>query len=314
MATGDRRGMDISLFALLAVAYAAVAVGTCSTRTGLHRRFRRAPLVQATALGAAAWLVPANVVAALVLPGGDPAGPLALALAAVSLVGLVAILTLAARLRIATGSAAAPRRILAIGAHPDDIELSCAGTLAKLVDSGHEVHVLVLCRGAEGGHARTRTVEAERGGGLLGVTSVTVLDFPDTRLDEHRRDLLAAIEARLHRVNPDIVFTHSAHDRHQDHQAVHEATLRAARQHQAVLCYESPSATTSFTPSVFVDIEDYVGVKVAAVAAHRDQRGKPYMSGERVRGLAVFRGSQAKTRYAEGFEPVRLLGSSLGQL
>lgn len=72
---------------------------------------------------------------------------------------------------------------------------------------------------------------------------------------------------------------------------------------------ESPSATPEFAPSVFVDIEDYVEVKVAAVAAHRDQRGKPYMTPERVRGLAVYRGSQAKVRTAEAFEPVRLLSA-----
>ncbi|MGZ4636740.1 MAG: PIG-L deacetylase family protein [Oryzihumus sp.] len=207
-----------------------------------------------------------------------------------------------------------PRRVLAIGAHPDDLELACGGTLAKLSDSGHEVHALVLSHGERGGEGAARPREARAGGVLLGLTSVQVHDFLDTRLGEDPVGLVQAIEAMIRRVNPDIVLTHSGHDQHQDHQAVHEATLRAARQSTSILCYESPSATPDFRPSVFVDIDEYVEVKVAAVAAHRDQGRKPYMTPERVRGIATFRGSQAKVASAEGYEPVRLLGSALGEL
>ena len=65
---------------------------------------------------------------------------------------------------------------------------------------------------------------------------------------------------------------------------------------------------------MFVDIEQYVDVKVAAVQLHRGQLGKPYMSATRVRGVAAFRGQQARLIHAEAFEPVRLLHSGIGVL
>ncbi|MFI5957895.1 PIG-L deacetylase family protein [Cryptosporangium sp. NPDC051539] len=207
-----------------------------------------------------------------------------------------------------------PRRIVAIGAHPDDLELACGGTIAKLHDSGHEVHALVMSGGEVGGDASRRPGEAVSGGKLLGTTSVTVHDFPDTRLRDVELEMTQVIEAAIRRYNADIVLTHSGNDQHQDHHAVHLATLRAGRQHPAILCYESPSVTSDFSPQVFVDIGDYVDVKVSAVSAHRDQAGKPYMTGDRIRGIASFRGSQAKIAHAEGFEPVRLLCSSVGDL
>ena len=208
---------------------------------------------------------------------------------------------------------AQPRRVLAIGAHPDDLELACGATLAKLADAGHEVRAMVMSNGSKGGDSSVRVTEASSGSEFMGVSKVQVHDFRDTNLSQHGQEMVQAIEAFIDEFQPDVVMTHSGHDYHQDHQAVHSATMRAARRHSSILCFESPSATRQFNPSVFVDIAGYVDVKIHAVSMHRDQRGKPYMSAERVRSLAAFRGSQVKTSYAEGFEPVRLLGSAVGE-
>jgi LmbE family N-acetylglucosaminyl deacetylase len=206
------------------------------------------------------------------------------------------------------------RRILAVGAHPDDLEIACGGTLAKLRDAGHEIHGLVLTNGERGGDALIRKEEAERGARFLGFNSLTITNFQDGCLGTQAVEVVNAIEAQVKNIQPDLIFTHSAHDQHQDHQAVHEATLRAARFHSTILCYESPSVTSAFVPSFFVDIGDYVDVKIESVREHANQQRKPYMSAERVRGNAVFRGGQAKTRYAEGFEIVRVLSSALGDI
>ncbi|GIF74977.1 hypothetical protein Asi02nite_44950 [Asanoa siamensis] len=133
-----------------------------------------------------------------------------------------------------------------------------------------------------------------------------MLDHPDTRLATAENEMAEAIDRALRRHRPDIVFTHSAHDHHQDHRAVHAATLRAARHHPAVLCYESPSVTPAFRPTVFVDIGAQLDAKVGSVAVHRDQRTKPYLDERRVRAVAAFRGGQARVDHAEGFEAVRV--------
>ena len=163
-----------------------------------------------------------------------------------------------------------------------------------------------MSAGEVGGDSSIRPSEAQAAGRYLGLVATEVLDFPDTRLESVSNAMVAAIERNLKDFSPDVIFTHSAHDQHQDHHAVHAATLRAARRHPAILCYESPSVTNEFVPSVFVDIEPYVDTKVAAIGRHADQRDKPYMGSERVAGMAAFRGQQAKIASAEAFEPVRV--------
>src|SRR5258707_15572332 len=114
------------------------------------------------------------------------------------------------------------------------------------------------------------------------------MSFKDTCLKEQTVELVQTIEEIVKMLNPDIIFTHSANDQHQDHQAVHQATLRPARNHSTILCYETPSTTKSFQPALFVDINNYVDIKTESIKEHRDQRTKPYMTPERLRGTATF--------------------------
>ncbi|MDO5696436.1 MAG: PIG-L deacetylase family protein [Dermatophilus congolensis] len=230
------------------------------------------------------------------------------------LVGLLLILVLLHQFKLVTISTASPRKILAVGAHPDDLELACGATLARLIDEGHEVHTLIMSRGEVGGDPAIRASEARLGASMLGAASVVVHDFPDTNLDLASREMTKAIEASIVRVGPSVIFTHSSHDQHQDHHAVHLATLRAGRSHHSILCFESPSVTKDFAPTVFFDVEDYMDVKVEAVALHRDQisGGKRYMTRDVLAGTAAFRGHQVKCRRAEAFEAVRLMPDTAG--
>lgn len=205
-----------------------------------------------------------------------------------------------------------PRRVLVAGAHPDDVELACGGTIAKQVDIGHEVRGLVMSHGPSGGDEAQRVREAREGGQFLGLSRIDVRNFPDCAFTTSSREMIAAVEDAVREVQPDVILTHSAHEQHQDHHAVHHAVLRAARFHSSILCFESPSVTRAFNPSFFVDIVEYVSVKVEAVRVNRDQVDKPYMKAERIRGMSAFRGQQAKILHAEAFEPVRIVGSALG--
>ena len=201
-----------------------------------------------------------------------------------------------------------PARILAIGAHPDDIEIAAGGTLAKMRDAGYHITALVLTQGESGGNGVIRQDEARSGAEFLGVNDIEVLDCTDTRLMTDAVDVTNAIEATIERTNPNIIFTHSNHDIHQDHQLVFESTLRAARNTRTtILCYESPSVTQDFHPTYFVDVGKYVDVKIQAIREHRDQRKKTYVKPDLIRSKLSFRGGQAKVEYAEGFEVVRMV-------
>jgi LmbE family N-acetylglucosaminyl deacetylase len=290
--------MSVPSYVLLTVAFAVVIVAA-QYRLRSTSRPLLIQVCAGTGLGANIWCL---------MSGQEEHGTglTVITASAIMLGGLAGVLITA---RPAREPGRASRRVLVVGAHPDDLEIACGATVAKLSDAGHEVHALVLTKGAGGGEPLRREKEAVKGGKMLGVSQVVVLDLPDRRLAHCEREVVDAIEKVMRRFNPDIVLTHSGNDQHADHRAVHVATLQAARSHQAVLCYESPSVTASFDPRVFVDVEDYLDLKIAAMAAHADQGAKPYMSAERVRGNALFRGSQAKMYLAEGFEPVRVPGS-----
>ncbi len=199
-----------------------------------------------------------------------------------------------------------PHRFLVIGAHPDDLEIACGGTLAKLADAGHEIHGLIMTNGARGGDAVRRLREAESGSKFLGMKSITFADLPDGELSSYNAGMIQEIERLIGVHNPGVLFTHSANDYHQDHNAVHLAVMRAARAHSSILCFESPSVTADFKPTIFVDVEDYRGVKMVAIGEHRDQRGKSYLGSTVIQGTGAFRGRQGRMTYAEGFEAVRL--------
>jgi LmbE family N-acetylglucosaminyl deacetylase len=201
-------------------------------------------------------------------------------------------------------------RVLVVGAHPDDIEIACGGTLAKLHDEGHTIWGLVVTRGEMGGDPESRQREAIMGAKFLGLDEMRILDYPDTRLSGFTLEIAKEIESVIQELHPDVIFTHSGHDLHQDHQSVHDATLRASRNLNTILCYESPSTTQAFQPNFFIDIQGYEDIKIDGIREHRGQRTRSYTQSDRVDGIALFRGSQAKLKRAEGFEAIRMTWES----
>ncbi|HKS51881.1 MAG TPA: PIG-L deacetylase family protein [Pseudonocardiaceae bacterium] len=304
--------MTVSLFAIFAVVFALVALVIMLDLLRITRRLRHAGATRAVVVATAVIVAIIDMYRAA-LPDAV-AGPFQIATLTLNMVALAGIPLLLDAQRITPRTTRLPRRILAIGAHPDDLEIACGGTLAKFVDSGHEVHGLVMSGGGRGGDGCARPGEALAAAQFMRLTSLSVLGLPDTELPAHQRTMIEAIETTLSRLNADIVLTHSINDVHQDHQAVYLATMRAARNHPAILSYESPSANEQFMPRWFVDIDQYFDVKATAVSAHRDQAGKSYLSKKHMKAVAVVRGAQARTRYAEGFEVVRLLDTRAADL
>jgi LmbE family N-acetylglucosaminyl deacetylase/tetratricopeptide (TPR) repeat protein len=198
--------------------------------------------------------------------------------------------------------------VLALGAHPDDIELGCAGFILKLKASGAQVHGLTLTRGELGtDRPGERTEECARAGRFLELDGHTVLDLPDAGLQGRSAEVKAAIEGMVKSLRPTIVLTHSDVDVHGDHRAVHAATREAARGVPTVLCYEDVSTTEHFQPNLFVDISHYLEDHLRACALHATQAHRAYMDPDVIKGRAAHRGLQVGARYALAFRSLVLL-------
>lgn len=199
-------------------------------------------------------------------------------------------------------------RILAIGAHPDDIEFGCGGTLSKYARQGHEVFLLVMTDGAGGGNVAIRRGEQEESARILKATKLFWGEYPDTAIPLDRA-LIQRVEGIIQEVQPEFIFVHHGDDTHQDHRNLSTSTVTATRYTRNVLFYEGPT-TQNFSPSVFVDIASVLGEKIASLQAHGSQVCKTNIEGLSIvdiaRSSAHFRGIQGRVRDAEGFVPLRL--------
>ncbi|GED10255.1 PIG-L family deacetylase [Cellulosimicrobium cellulans] len=195
------------------------------------------------------------------------------------------------------------QRVLAVGAHPDDVEIGVGATLAAHAAAGDQIVTLVLSGGAVGGETSARRSEAAAAAAVVGARLVH-LDFPDTRLDP-AAGMITAIEDVVRDVSPTRIYTHGIHDRHQDHRAVHEAVQIAARAVPGLWCFQSPSSTVEFAPNRFVDVDGFVDTKLEMLAAFASQSHREYMQPDVVRATARYWSRFSPARDAEPLETVR---------
>lgn len=219
-------------------------------------------------------------------------------------------------------------RVLAVGAHPDDLELLCGGTLARFVREGHEVTMAHVSLGDRGSFehsaaeiAAIRRGEAERAAEVIGAHHMT-LELSDglvSAADQTQRNL--AIDL-IRSMKPDVIITHAPNDYMADHNetsrlmldASHIATLplvetaHPAHTVVAPVIFMDTLAGVAFQPTEYVDITEDVDRKLEALRCHKsqlqwllDHDGVDII--EQTRTVAAFRGYQSGVRYAEGFAP-----------
>ncbi len=221
-------------------------------------------------------------------------------------------------------------RVMAVGAHPDDIEFLCAGTLAKYTQRGDKVFN-VVCTNGNMGHmiippeelGQIRTQEAANAAQTVGA-EFKMLGKPDEWLFHDQRTRLMVIDA-IRWANPDVIITHSPEDYHPDHRNCSELVFAAsflatvphietehpAQEHVAALVYMDTVAGTNFIPEVYVDITETLEQKRAALLCHESQV-KWLMDhdnmdvGEFIEVGARSRGLQCGVKYAEGFQIAKL--------
>ena len=199
-------------------------------------------------------------------------------------------------------------RILALGAHPDDIEAGCGGALLRYSQQGQQVFLMIMTEGELGGDAKVRTGEQAAAARVLGAEKTYWGGYPDTAIPNDR-GLVQKIERVVQDVAPHVIFVHFPDDTHQDHRHLAMSTVSATRYTKNVLFYEGPT-TQHFSPTVFVDIDTVLDQKIKALQAHASQVNKTNVEGlsivEVTRSAAHFRGIQGRVKNAEGFVPLRM--------
>jgi len=184
-------------------------------------------------------------------------------------------------------------KILALGAHPDDIEIFMFGTLAAYAAQGAELTFAVATDGAKGGKsdpavlARVRREEATAAAALLGAAP-RFLDFPDGELVADAA-LIGVLKTLIRETGPELVITHAPNDYHADHRALSDG-VRIAASFAVPVLHADTMGGTGFAPTHYVDISAYRDIKSQGIRMHRSQRPEQYV--ERARIQNEFRAGQ----------------------
>jgi len=210
--------------------------------------------------------------------------------------------------------------VMAIGAHPDDIEFGCGGTLINHKDNG-DVVIYVCMTDTESVDATQGKVirtqdelksETQCAADVLGVDKVFYLPFKDLHVP-FSFDSVSQLETIIKQYNIDTIYTHWSGDSNQDHISTFKTTMAAARYVPNVYCYEQiPIPRHTDNPmriNSYRDISRTFDLKIKAAECHQSQFKKYKAAGfdvtENLTTLAKFRGIQANCQFAEGFQVIK---------
>jgi LmbE family N-acetylglucosaminyl deacetylase len=201
------------------------------------------------------------------------------------------------------------RTVLAIGAHPDDLELAIGGTLARLAREAARVVMAVVSIPAD---FTRRLAEARHAAAILGCELRLLVQDGCMRVDDIKSyQLVGILDALVRELQPSAVLTHSASEFHRDHVAVHNACLSTQRLSPFDFFHFSPTMTravpVSFYPRAYVDISATIEAKMQAIDAHASQFGARGLDSEMYRDLARLNGRIVGVKYAEGLDIGRML-------
>jgi LmbE family N-acetylglucosaminyl deacetylase len=195
------------------------------------------------------------------------------------------------------------RIILAVGAHPDDIELGSAGTLKEHINHGDKVYGIVVTDGSNGSHCK-RNSECRASFEYLGMEDLIELGFPDGYL-RHDGKSVEAVEKVIRLLKPNRIYAHSESDRHQDHQTTARIVQSAGRKVHEVYLFETPSTTPQFTPTAFNEVSQTLPDKLKALEHYQSQIDKGIVDLDRVEGQARYWGKINGLKLAEAYETYR---------
>jgi LmbE family N-acetylglucosaminyl deacetylase len=197
-------------------------------------------------------------------------------------------------------------RVLAFGAHPDDLEVGAGGLLARLAAQGAEVTLAIV---SIPNKPEERRAEAQAAADVIDAALFVLHDDKPCRVEDlPMHELVRRMDQLVGDVRPDLVITHSANDLHWDHGLVNRATVSALRRTPcdllAFLSSPEMNAQSRTFGNCFADISGYVETKLAAIACHKSQLSK--LDLESSRDLARAMGRISGFEYAEVYETLRV--------
>jgi LmbE family N-acetylglucosaminyl deacetylase len=203
----------------------------------------------------------------------------------------------------------AGRTVLAIGAHPDDIELGIGATVALLAASGARV-VMAVC--SVPGDYERRRAEALAAADILGCELRILMDGGSRRIEDVKTyQLVGMIDELVREVQPAAMLTHGSTDFHGDHVLVHHASVPSQRLHDFdFYCYLPTMVRpvpVPFQPRAYIDVSSTIEAKIDAIAAHKSQFGSRGLSFDYYREIAHLNGRMCGVEYAEGLDIGRIV-------
>jgi len=202
------------------------------------------------------------------------------------------------------------KRIVFIGAHPDDIEIGCGALIAHIA-SKTEIKCVTLSDNQKNPLLKNVVSEHYRSMSILGIKQENVIvgQFETRRFPQARQEILEYMIKLNQDFHPDMVFVHTKADIHQDHATVTSEGLRAFRG-TTVLGFDVIRSSYGFFPNFIVEVdEEDVKKKITALGEYHTYDSKYYFDPEVTRATLIRHGALAERKYAEGFDILRIIGS-----
>ncbi|HMB22606.1 MAG TPA: PIG-L deacetylase family protein [Anaerolineales bacterium] len=201
------------------------------------------------------------------------------------------------------------KRVLFLGAHPDDIEIGCGALLHHIVDQT-EVLCVTLSDNQKNPDLKNVKGEHYRAMAILGIPEKKVVFGPFTTrvFPDARQEILEYFLQLRRDFNPDLIFVHSKQDVHQDHLTMTDEALRAFRG-ITVLGFDVVRSSYGFFPHFLVEVnEEDVTRKIEALSCYETYRDRYYFNSELTRSIMIRHGALAERPFAEGFDILRIVG------
>ncbi len=196
------------------------------------------------------------------------------------------------------------KSVLAISPHPDDVEIGCFGTLARLASQGFSVNILLLSKG--GLKEGDRVNEAKDSASLINA-SLFIEDLEDGNISGDYKTV-DIIKNYIEKTNPSILFSPPLNDAHQDHRNVAQAVIASVKNVNEIYFYETPKSF-DFSPKIYLDISNFIDIKINAILHHKSQVKSEKVIRDAVNSASKYHGYKINQpgKFFEAFDVFRII-------